>query len=86
MIFIRFYYLRRKDIAMDIQSELMNTSEASKLWDITPRQVQVLCEKGKVNGAFRLGRAWIIPRNAKKPIDGRTKAAKQIMTEAINNE
>jgi hypothetical protein len=62
---------------MNIQAELMTTNEAAELWGITPRRVQVLCDKGKVNGAVRMGRTWIIPRGTPKPIDGRTKAAKQ---------
>ena len=61
---------------MGLQSELMTTREASEIWGITPRRVQILCDKGKVQGAFRMGRTWIIPKGTPKPIDGRTKAAK----------
>ncbi len=38
--------------------------------------VQLLCSNGRIEGAARLGRAWMIPQDAKKPIDGRTKAAR----------
>jgi len=62
---------------MSLESELMTTRTASELWGITPRRVQILCDKGKVQGAFRMGRTWIIPKETLKPIDGRTKAAKQ---------
>lgn len=62
---------------MDLKSELMATNEAAELWGITTRRVQVLCDKGQVKGAIRMGRTWIIPRGTPKPIDGRTKAAKQ---------
>jgi hypothetical protein len=61
---------------MGLESELMTTFDAAALWGITPRRVQVLCDKGKVNGAFRMGKTWIIPKSTLKPIDGRTKAAK----------
>ena len=50
--------------------------QAGKLWGITERQVQSLCAQGKVNGSIRVSRVWLIPKNAKKPMDGRTKAAK----------
>ncbi|MBR2464350.1 MAG: hypothetical protein IKB41_02815, partial [Clostridia bacterium] len=50
--------------------------EAAKKWGLSKRFVQVLCAKGRIEGATRLGRAWMIPHNAKKPIDGRTKAAR----------
>ena len=56
--------------------ELMTTKEASELWGISTRRVQVLCDNGKVSGAMRLGNMWVIPTGTSKPIDGRTKAAK----------
>ena len=61
---------------MGLESELMTTMDAAELWGITPRRVQILCDKGKVNGAFRMGKTWIIPKSTSRPIDGRTKAAK----------
>ena len=33
---------------MGLESELMTTKEASEIWGITPRRVQILCGKGKV--------------------------------------
>ena len=62
---------------MGLESELMTTAEASELWGITMRRVQVLCDKGQVKNAVRMGRTWIIPRGTPKPLDGRTKAAKK---------
>lgn len=51
--------------------------EAAEAWGLSPRFVQALCARGRIAGATRLGRAWMIPRNAKKPSDGRTKAARE---------
>jgi hypothetical protein len=70
-----------KEIIMGLESELMTTNEAAELWGITTRRVQVLCDKGQVEGAVRMGRTWIIPRGTQKPIDGRTKAAKALIIE-----
>lgn len=56
--------------------DLMTVKEASGLWGITERRIQVLCGKGKVDGATRLGNIWVIPKGTSKPIDGRTKIAK----------
>jgi hypothetical protein len=36
----------------------------------------LLCDKGLAKGAVKFGSVWAIPKSAKKPIDGRTKAAK----------
>ena len=56
--------------------EWITPEEAGKKWGIKVRRVQELCSKGKILGATRLGRVWLIPQNAPKPIDGRTKEAK----------
>ena len=45
--------------------------ETADRWDVTVRQVQYLCAKGQVEGAVKFGRAWAIPKEAKKPTDGR---------------
>ena len=47
-------------------------------WGLTLRRVEVLCDKGRIPGAYRFGRVWAIPKDAEKPVDGRTKAAKNI--------
>ena len=61
---------------MGLDSQLMTVNDASALWGISNRRVQVLCDEGRVKGAVKLGRMWIIPRGTTKPIDGRTKEAK----------
>lgn len=58
--------------------DYMTPKEAGALWGVTERRVQALCVIGKVEGAQRMGaKMWLIPKNTPKPIDGRTKAAKQ---------
>ncbi|MBQ8371847.1 MAG: helix-turn-helix transcriptional regulator [Clostridia bacterium] len=59
-----------------LKDDYMTISEASKNWGLSQRQVQHLCTLGSVEGAVKFGRAWMIPRNARKPIDGRTKAGR----------
>ena len=56
--------------------DYIGIDEVAKKWGLSKRFVQVLCANGRIEGATRLGRAWMIPRNAKRPIDGRTKAAR----------
>lgn len=51
-------------------------AEAAEKWHISPRQVQNLCRAGAIAGAVRFGRSWMIPAEARKPEDGRTKRAK----------
>lgn len=51
----------------------MTTKEAAQKWGVTPRQVQLLCAKGRIPGVIRFGNAWVIPDDAEKPKDGRSK-------------
>jgi len=57
--------------------EWMTVKEAGALWGITARRATILCVNGKVEGAGRLGNIWVIPKGTPKPLDGRTKAARQ---------
>ena len=48
-----------------------SAKEISNKWGISERRVRILCQEGKVFGAFKDGRAWKIPFEAEKPSDGR---------------
>jgi len=58
---------------MVVELNWMNPAQAAKLWGITDRRVQALCAAGRVPNAQRLGRGWLIPKDAPKPSDGRAK-------------
>ena len=49
----------------------INISEAAEKWGISTRRVQVLCKNGRIEGAAKLGREWVIPVTAEKPGDDR---------------
>lgn len=40
-------------------------------WGISVRRVQKLCEQGRIPGAEHVGRAWLLPKDTKKPEDQR---------------
>ena len=46
----------------------LTVAEAAKKWGLTPRSVQLHCEKGNVPGATLLGKAWQIPSNVGRPL------------------
>lgn len=54
----------------------INAKEAADKWNISVRRVQILCKQGKIKGAERLGNIWAIPKDAEKPLDGRTRKVK----------
>jgi len=47
-------------------------------WHISPRTVRNFCSQDKIPGAVYSGKQWLIPVDAKPPIDRRTKEAKSI--------
>ena len=57
--------------------EYISAPEAAKKWGISERRVQKLCEEKRIPGVAKFSRmmagVWLIPKNAEKPIDGRTK-------------
>lgn len=53
--------------------EFMTAKEASQLWNISQRRVQILCSEGRIPGVFKLGDAWAIPKHTVKPVDKRRK-------------
>lgn len=56
---------------------MMTVQQTAKKWDTSPRNVQALCKRGRVPGAVRIGRDWMIPADTPRPIDGRSKEAKK---------
>ncbi len=57
--------------------DYLKINDVSKTWGISARRIQSLCANGKISGAVRFGRDWMIPKNAIRPADGRTKASRQ---------
>lgn len=53
--------------------EYLTTVEMSAKWNITSRRIGVLCAEGRVAGAVKKGKTWLIPSDAVKPADGRFK-------------
>lgn len=47
--------------------------ELSERWNITSRRIGVLCAEGRIEGAIKKGKTWLIPSDAIKPADGRYK-------------
>ena len=47
-------------------------------WGISERTVNDLCKKGKIDGAVKEGKSWMIPDDARKPTDGRVSSRKYI--------
>lgn len=66
--------------------EYLNIAETAEKWGISPRRLQTLCANGKIEGATRFGKAWMIPKTTQKPIDGRTKSSKANKAAALEKD
>ena len=55
----------------------ITVQEAADKWGITPRQGQILCKTGRIDGATRMSRIWIIPDRAEKPTADKRKAGRK---------
>lgn len=56
----------------------MTVKQASQKWNISDRRVRVLCDEGKLAGAIKQGRAWLIPVDTRKPEDSRCKSSSNL--------
>ena len=51
--------------------DYITTIEMSKIWGISSRRISLLCSQGRVPGAEKKGKTWLIPKDAVKPTDPR---------------
>lgn len=53
--------------------DYMKVSEAAEKWKLSARRVRILCQENRIEGVIRNGNLYMIPTDAKKPEDGRSK-------------
>lgn len=56
----------------------MTIKEIAAQWNLTERRVQKMCADGLIEGVQRFGNSWAIPKDAKRPVDGRVTTGKYI--------
>jgi len=45
----------------------ITADDMAERWGVSVRQVQLLCQNGKIKSATKFGNAWAIPENTHKP-------------------
>lgn len=53
--------------------DYMTLKEASEKWGVSIRQINYYCAGGRIPGAVKVATIWLIPKDAEKPVDMRTK-------------
>lgn len=56
--------------------EYMTIKEAAEKWGLSGRRTQTICNERMVDGVVKFGKAWAIPKEAKRPVDKRVKSGK----------
>jgi hypothetical protein len=51
----------------DTMKGYVTAEEMAERWNVSARQVQLLCQNGKIENVSRFGNAWAIPEDAPKP-------------------
>ena len=57
----------------------LSIREAAAQWDVSPRRVQQMCKEGKIAGARKEGRTWLIPGSEPVPVRAKTAARPQLL-------
>ena len=58
--------------------EYMEVRKAAEDWGLQERRVTALCRLGRIEGAKKVGKLWLIPSDAEKPVDKRTKEYREV--------
>ena len=60
-----------------LNMDYMTLKEASEKWGVTPRRINYYCAADRIPGAVKMATIWLIPKDAEKPMDMRTKQGKE---------
>ena len=58
-----------------ISDRFKRVKDCAEEWGISKRRVQVYCDEGRIEGAFKYGQYWLIPKDAQKPPEKERKRA-----------
>ena len=59
----------------------MTLKDACENCGVTPRRVNYYSAGGRIHGAVKMATIWLIPKDAEKPVDMRTKQGKELKNE-----
>jgi excisionase family DNA binding protein len=69
-----------------MELDWITPQQAAEKWGIGDRRVQAMCANEEIAGVVRLGRVWLIPKDAVKPTDGRVKNGRKPTKHIEGNE
>lgn len=67
--------------------DYISTSDAAKKWNLSERSIRNYCAEGRVPGAVLIGKSWMIPETADKPIrQKRSDTAPETLLDILQRE
>lgn len=63
-------------------ANMITAKMAAEKWNLTTNRITQYCRDGQIKGAEKIGKSWVIPVDAERPLDGRRKKEKYL----INSE
>lgn len=51
--------------------DYLTAVETAKKWNVSSRMIAYYCENGRIKGAIKKGKSWLVPVSAEKPMDKR---------------
>jgi len=64
--------------------EYKNIKYFIQKWNINERRIRVLCAENRIDGAIKVGKTWLIPMDAAKPIDKRFKSNDDLFYNSVD--
>lgn len=64
--------------------EYKNISYFATKWHIKERRIRTLCTEGRIHGVKKVGKTWLIPEDAQKPIDKRYRQVNDLFFDSID--
>ncbi|WP_029066875.1 Fic family protein [Lachnobacterium bovis] len=74
------------DLNDNIKQEYKSVTQIAQEWKITTRAVRNYCQEGMIPGVQKIGKMWLIPENARKPIRMESKRKKKGLLKALEIE
>ena len=64
--------------------EYKNISYFATKWNIKERRIRILCTEGRIYGVKKVGKTWLIPEDAQKPIDKRYRQVNDLFFDSLD--
>ncbi len=64
--------------------EYKNISYFATKWNIKERRIRTLCTEGRIHGAIKVGKTWLIPEDSQKPLDKRYRQVNDMFFDSID--